>query len=374
MTRAKKGLYLSYFERRADERPEQRSLFIDELLSHANPHIAVEYIQLPAQQLIEAQALLLYQSNDQPHSLYNNQRPLPLPEADQIAPDHIRALLVDFRMSASALNTYLYCPLSFYYEYVLRIPHTVSQQALFGTALHEALQKLIDAASRHAQKTLPTVDQFIIYAQEALTHQQLPPNQKAYYREIIQQQMPAYYAQRSALMQNQVADSTVQTERMFKLIEIEGVPISGVIDKMLLRKENGQTFWAITDYKTGKLQNERLQAPNEQNPLGGIYWRQLVFYKILVEQANFSPHGVKYAEIDYLSPNNKGVFEQKTITLNAQAVDFMKGLIKKTYQSIINHDFSQACRKPSCKWCAFVERVKPPDSFNNEIAETLDED
>jgi DNA helicase II / ATP-dependent DNA helicase PcrA len=376
MTRAKQGLYLSYFERRADERPEQRSLFIDELLTNANQHIAVEYIQLPASQLIEAQALLIYQPTigSYQNALYNNQRPLPLPIADQIPADHIRALLADFRMSASALNTYLYCPLAFYYEYVLRIPHTVSQQALFGTALHEALQKLIDAASRHAQKLLPSSEQFIIYAQEALTHQQLPANQKSYYRELIQQQMPDYYEQRSALMQAQVADSTVQTERIFKLIEIDGVPISGVIDKMLLRKENGQTFWAITDYKTGKLQSDRLQAPNEQNPLGGIYWRQLVFYKILIEQANFSPYAVKYAEIDYLSPNAKGTFEQKSITLNAQAVDFMKGLIKKTYQSIISHDFSQACRSPNCKWCAFVERVKSPDSFNNDIAEALDEE
>lgn len=372
MTRAKKGLYLSYYERRADERPEQRSLFIDELLVQAAPYIKVEMIHLPAEQLAEAQLFMLYTPSGSPQ-LYNNQRPLPLPEADQISPDHIRALLSDFRLSASALNSYLFCPLAFYYEYILRIPHTDSPQSLFGTALHEALQKLIDNASKQPQKELPTADNFLLYAQEALSRQPLPPTQKAYYREQVQQLLPDYYRQRAPLMQKQLQQAAVQTERIFRMIEIDGVPISGVIDKMLLLKENSQSFWAISDYKTGKVKPDRLQPPSEQQPYGGTYWRQLLFYKILVEQANFSPYPVKQAEIDYLTPNNKGVFELKGVELSPQAVAFMKNLLKTTYQKIMAHDFSNACQSVGCKWCSFVQRVQPPDSFNNESIEELDE-
>ena len=370
MTRAKKGLYLSYYERRTDERPEQRSLFIDELLSHASDFVRLEYVHLTQEQLTQAQLHMIHNPL-QNNSLYNMRQALPV--ADQLSADHVRALLVDFRLSASSLNAYLFCPLSFYYEFILRIPHTVSQQALFGTALHEALQKLIDNGNRHAQNQLPSADAFLLYAQEALTHQNLPPAQKAYYRELVQQQLPQYYSQRQALFQRQVQFGAVQTERMFRLIELDGVPITGIIDKMSLQKENNLTYWSVTDYKTGKTQSDRLQPPSEQQPQGGIYWRQLVFYKILVEQANFSPHPVKYAEIDYLTPNNKGIFEQKSIDLNTQATDFVKALVKDTYHKITTLQFSQACQKPNCKWCNFILRIQPPDSFNNEELEALDE-
>ena len=41
----------------------------------------------------------------------------------------------------------------------------------------------------------------------------------------------------------------------------------------------------VVDYKTGKYENaiKKLVSPNEKEPNGGDYWRQAVFYKILLD-------------------------------------------------------------------------------------------
>ena len=64
----------------------------------------------------------------------------------------------------------------------------------------------------------------------------------------------------------------------FKNVEVEGVPITGVIDRIDFL--DNQTVH-IVDYKTGSHKKDKLNPPTAKNPHGGNYWRQLIFYKIL---------------------------------------------------------------------------------------------
>ena len=71
------------------------------------------------------------------------------------------------------------------------------------------------------------------------------------------------------------------TERTIKNIEIQGVPIKGNLDKIEFEGKNV----TVVDYKTGKLKNakDKLHGPTHDDPNGGDYWRQAVFYKILID-------------------------------------------------------------------------------------------
>ena len=62
---------------------------------------------------------------------------------------------------------------------------------------------------------------------------------------------------------------------------MEGVPIKGNLDKV---EFTGKQV-TVVDYKTGKLKNakDKLQRPTNEEPNGGDYWRQAVFYKILID-------------------------------------------------------------------------------------------
>lgn len=357
MTRAKEGLQLSYFELDEREKMQERTQFLDEIIK--SPHIEATEEIVPEIALSDEQELLLT-------------TPL-VPHADQLDTDTLAGILADFRMSVSSLTAYLYCPLSFYYEYVLRIPHTASNEAMYGTAVHEALKKLFDTADRHEHHELPNVDFFIAQFEDFFKRQKIRPTVRTYYQNLAQTQLRNYYQQRAEDWQQQIRRQTVWTERHFKQLVIEGVPVTGIVDKLVLHKENDVQFWNVIDYKTGKLQADRLAPPSPSNPNGGTYWRQLIFYKLLVESSGITLHPVRQAQIDYLTPNGNGVFEQKAIEISREDVEQFKAILKNTYRSIQQHEFTQGCGKRSCKWCNFVKRVEVAERFNNPDVEELDD-
>ena len=63
----------------------------------------------------------------------------------------------------------------------------------------------------------------------------------------------------------------------------------------------------IVDYKTGDpdKSKERLQSPNEKNQIGGNYWRQAVFYKILIDNYEQKAWKVVSTEFDFVEPDKK---------------------------------------------------------------------
>ncbi|MFX6035753.1 hypothetical protein ABTE74_20440, partial [Acinetobacter baumannii] len=73
----------------------------------------------------------------------------------------------------------------------------------------------------------------------------------------------------------------VAIERSIKNVVVKGVPLKGKLDKL---EFDGKAV-NVVDYKTGDFEKAlaKLKAPNEKEPNGGDYWRQAVFYKILVD-------------------------------------------------------------------------------------------
>ena len=47
-------------------------------------------------------------------------------------------------MNVTALNNYLNCPLRFYYNSLIRVPSGKSEATTFGSAIHDALNKLFE--------------------------------------------------------------------------------------------------------------------------------------------------------------------------------------------------------------------------------------
>ena len=373
MTRARYGLYLSYFQNKGDGKECQRSIFLDELLISNNVFIKQTNINLPTSKIVQMQALLLSEHALTNKPLFNRQQALQMPMQEIIDKVYVAQILQDFKMSVSALNTYLSCNAAFYYEYILQVPHTTNAQALYGTAIHEALQRLFEQSiSKHK---LSNDDVLLYFAKESLYRQPMSNVNRLHYNDLLHAYLPYYYQQRQTLWSQEIKTGLVQTEKVFKHLELQGVPLIGVIDKMVLYTDDkGGKYWAITDYKTGKLKNDYLDAPNEKNPFGGHYWRQLVFYKILLELSPLAQgYPAKVAYIDYLTPNKEQEFEIRKIEIEDKDKIFMKNLIKETYQKIIQQDFSKVCMRSNCKWCQFLVKNQETDTFANFEIEALDD-
>lgn len=362
MTRAKELLQISYAAQDDEGKELHRAIFLDEILGETG--VDVEYNEVPMSQMIDAQAALLMEAKPALLSL------------DKAA---IAELLENFTLSVSSLNKYLRCPLSFYYENILNVPAVQSEAASFGIALHNALCRGFEKMSNSEEKIFPVPDEFVQFFEREMFKLQGFFNRKEYERRLAQghEYLKAYCESNLPHWPQKV-----QVEQEFKNVTVEGVPLTGVIDRIDFLA-NQQVH--LVDYKTGSQDPAKLRRPAQlsgkpsrkkdapEKDFGGNYWRQLVFYKILYENWRNNPRRVHSAEISYLEPDTKGDFPRRSINFEAVDLAFVKNLITDTYAKIMRQEFYEGCGEPNCPWCNFLRRQGQVDSFADGEAEELDD-
>ena len=350
ITRSRAGLYISYAKTKK-QKDQQPAIFIDELKAE-DKYIDFEEVMMDTQSLLEVNRLRL-KSTDKP----------------QIAPANkaaIKELLDGFQMSVSALNRYLTCPLSFYYESVLRVPSLMSEVGAYGVAVHEALQRLFETMLLSPTKTFPSLERFLEMYTKSMEKQEGYFSPKEYLRRLNvgQKYLTDYYQ-----LAKDNWHKKVKIEQNISKVEVRGVPIKGTIDKIELYKDNKAV---IVDYKTGKKSN-KMRRPTKNNPLGGIYYRQLVFYKILYENAFPFAEKITSGRLLYLQPNRAGEFDEDVLEYTADDVAKVSNIIEETYAKIQAQEFYDGCGKDYCTWCNFVKKHAFPDKIINEGVEALDD-
>jgi len=98
-----------------------------------------------------------------------------------------------------------------------------------------------------------------------------------------------------------------------------------------------------------------LQPPSDKWPLGGDYWRQAVFYKILVDHYEQKKWKVVSAEFDFVEPDKKKNYRKEKITVSPLDIEVVSTQIKTVWDKIRDHDFYTGCGKEDCRWCNFVK-------------------
>ncbi len=350
MTRAKELLQISFSQKDIAGKYLNRSLYVDEILEGTD--LEAQKAILSEEVLTEAQILQL-QEVEKP-----------------IIPAHekamIDALLEGFTLSISSLNRYLRCPLSFYFESVLKLPAAQSEAASYGLAMHYALHKLFERRKLSKPKTLPSKKDFVSYFLAEMNRQRGYFTPKEFDR---RSQLGQFHLENYYDLNKSSWPKKSQTEYSVRNVEFQGVPLTGTIDRIDFIDD----FTAhVVDYKTGNVESAKTAPPKDSKPIGGIYWRQLVFYKILYE-LHQQTHKIRSAEISYLEADNKNNYVHKTLEINATDVEIVKDLITDSYAKIMVHDFYEGCGEKNCSWCNFVKLNIQTDSFADLEAEDLDD-
>ena len=332
ITRAKQNLTISYSQYKSDGKEAEPSQFIIEVIE--GKEASIQKIELPSE-VKATYTLLRLQS-------------APKPEIQQLEDDFITPKLEKFSMNVTALNNYLKCPLHFYYNSLIRVPSGKSEATTFGSAVHDALNKLfkkMQEANNVFPATQTLVQDFNYYMNR---HREAFTNQEFKDRKELGETVLIKYYDRYVNEWNKV----VTTEYRINNVVVKDIPLKGAIDKI---EFNGKQV-VVIDYKTGNIENarEKLQAPNEKNPLGGDYWRQAVFYKILL---NHHPKNweVVSAEFDFVEPNKKKLFEKIAISISDADITTVSQQIQMVWEKIQNKDFYTGCGKEDCHWCNFVK-------------------
>ena len=152
---------------------------------------------------------------------------------------------------------------------------------------------------------------------------------------------------------------------------MDGIPLNGKLDKLEFNKNNVN----VVDYKTGSVVKglKKLRGPDDKNPLGGEYWRQLYFYKILMDEIRPKQWTMVSGEIDFIEKDerNKKEFVKRQLDVtNREGIIFVKEQIRETYNKIMNHEFTEGCGDKDCGWCNFAAvqfQSKEPVPHNEDL-------
>ncbi|MEO7766061.1 MAG: PD-(D/E)XK nuclease family protein, partial [Ferruginibacter sp.] len=157
-------------------------------------------------------------------------------------------------------------------------------------------------------------------------------------------------------------NKVVSVERNMRGITINGVPIKGKPDKL---EFNGKEV-NIVDYKTGDIEKalSKLSPPNEFDPNGGDYWRQAVFYKILVDNYNKKGWQVISAEFDFIEPYKNKEYRKEKILIQPADITTVTRQLTEVWSMVQARQFYTGCGSHNCHWCNFVKDNKLAIAFH----------
>ena len=342
LTRAEKHLFISFARYRNDGKEMEPSMFIAEITDqHALPS---EKILLTPEQQLEFEVLQFSPK---------------APELEAAEADFIKPLLDKFVMNVTALNSYLKCPLQFYYQNLVRIPSGKSEATEFGSAVHYALEKLFrkmteggrgqDSGKEAFPPKEEMISDFNWYMQrhrENFTREAFDRRME-YGNEVLSNYYDKYI---------NTWNKVVAVERNIRGVVVNGVPLKGKLDKL---EFNGKEV-NVVDYKSGNIENAlpKLKGPGDKDPLGGDYWRQAVFYKILVDHYNQKDWKVISTEFDFVEPDKKGEYRKEKIIISPADTETVTQQLTDVWQKIQGRDFYTGCGRSDCYWCNFVRDNK----------------
>ncbi|MBL7731970.1 MAG: ATP-dependent helicase [Chitinophagaceae bacterium] len=341
ITRAQQQLFISYCRFRNDGKELEPSMFIAEIQDgHAIP---------TEKKIIDA--------DTQAEFAILNFTDAKAPEIAKAEEEFITPLLEKFVMNVTALNNYLKCPLEFYYKTLVRIPSPRNEATEFGSSIHYALERLFRKMQDGKNDRFDSKESFIADFEwyigrhrESFTKEQYD-RRLEYGREVLSNYYDKYI---------NTFNKIVAIERRIKTV-VKNVPVKGVLDK--LEFDNKQVN--VVDYKTGDPDKAipKTKGPSAKDPNGGDYWRQAVFYKILVDNYEQKDWKVMSIEFDFIEPDKKKNYRREKLLITEADITTVTQQITATWQKIQNKEFYTGCGKDDCHWCNFVK--------NNELAIAL---
>jgi DNA helicase-2/ATP-dependent DNA helicase PcrA len=343
LTRAEQFLLISYSKFKTDGKELEPSMFIAEILDQ-HPGIKITQGLVQPEEVVEFSALQFRET---------------APEIEKIEEEFIGRLLDKFVMNVTALNNYLKCPLEFYFKNLVRIPSPKNEATEFGSAVHYALEKLFRKMSAvtggpgNGKEQFPPKEEFIADFEWYMRRHRESFTQEQFDRRLeYGHDVLANYYDKYIHTFNKI----VAIERNIRNVVVNGVPLKGKLDKL----EFTGKLVNVVDYKTGDPDKARdkLKAFVPDESIGGDYWRQAVFYKLLVDESKQNDWRVISAEFDFIEPDKKKNYRKEKIVITPQHLEEVKRQLTDTWQKIQARNFYTGCGKEDCHWCNFVKTNK----------------
>jgi DNA helicase-2/ATP-dependent DNA helicase PcrA len=252
---------------------------------------------------------------------------LPQTKIDGALASFLRSKLEKFELSVTALNHFLEDPQIFLAQDLLGLPQAKSATLSYGTAVHEGLREW----ARVAKDTGVSSEEALLEGfKTAMTEREiLTETERRRLVHLGEKALPRYFAARL-----QTAPIIWATEKRLTA-RLGDIRLKGLIDRLDLYHIDGAKVRVI-DYKTGSPKSEREIREEES---GNLY-RQLVFYKLLIERA-IETLGYEPVEFSLEFIGERDV-EPSSVTFEIPTADVtaLESVIEKVWAKIMALDFT----------------------------------
>ncbi|MDQ5957779.1 MAG: ATP-dependent helicase UvrD/PcrA [Patescibacteria group bacterium] len=331
LTRAKAGLTITYSVLGEGGKEQSPSRFVTDLNPELIEYVDVEKWNVSSQ---EDQVRLLLPAEEKDHSLKDK--------------EFIAELFAGQGLSVTALNNYLICPWQYFYRNLIRLPAIPEKHQLYGSAIHGALQDVFARAKDKGLNLEGLLASFERRLKDApLSHQD--------FLETLAKGQKALAGWHETYSPN--FNFNVLTEFKIKgVLLTSGVKLVGNLDKIEFLESGNNVN--VVDYKTGKPKS-RNQILGETKEADGNYFRQLVFYQLLLNLFEDGKYQMVSGEIDFIEPNSSGKYKKEKFKITGEQVQELKKTIEQVANEILSLSFwNKTCADPKCDYCRLRELMK----------------
>lgn len=337
ITRARKMVYLSYALEGLNQRAQRPSQFLEEI----KPKLKERGKSSKYEENFAKDRQILFQTSRRPgFSVFEK--------------DYLNALFYRRGFSATALNQYLDCPWRYFYLNLLKIPRAKTKHQMYGTAVHSAFKNFFNASA-------PSKDFLVKRFQEALKEEPLSAAERAEASAKGEAALGAYYD----FYRHQFGGQKTLNEFKIKGVALEvgpGLKLTGSLDKIEYGTEGKEVN--VVDYKTGKPRT-RNELEGKTKNAAGDYKRQLVFYKLLLDESPAFPGTMVSGEIDFVEPDKAGKFHKEKFAVDAAMAKELQEQVSQIVDDILNLRFwENRCGDRDCEFC----RLR--SNLNTHVQET----
>lgn len=259
--------------------------------------------------------------------------------------DIAKTVLATNGLSVTALNHFLVCPSRFLYQSILKLPQRPAASAEKGTAMH----LLFSRVWLEQNRTRERIEELGKETFESFFNDSLLPTfeKNAVKRELmdilptVAQELEPHFNISGAVYTETWCEAEYR------------VPLHGKLDAIVDQADEVKVF----DYKTKQVMTENEIRGNTKNSRGE-YFRQLVFYRLLLENDSRYKHKRISPALVFVVPNEKGKCPTVALPIGHEDIVKVKKDIDALVDAVDRGDIvSKFCDDASCEWCRLKRLV-----------------
>jgi DNA helicase-2/ATP-dependent DNA helicase PcrA len=268
---------------------------------------------------------------------------------------YLEEIIKNFKLSPTALNSYLDCHYKFKLDNLYRIPRTKAAAMCFGTAVHHALENLyvdLNNTGKLGSKEIFIKDFEVALRQEIMTENDFNDRLRHGKKVLI-----GFYDHYEKEFQNCLFTEKSFGTSLTSQIHLGDIALTGKADRIDFTSHSTKEV-RFVDYKTGKVRT-RGEIEGTTKSSDGAYIRQLTFYHLLADLDKSFPYKVVQTELDFIEPDTKGDYHRERFNITDEDVENLKTIIKDSVTQIRSLNFDRTDDRTKCYRCPFLSHCWP---------------